>query len=95
MNIKTLRIVSIVEGISAILLFCVAMPLKYIWANDMLIRPIGMGHGILFLIFLAVLLIVCQKEKLSLSIFIIGLIASIIPFAPFLFDLKLRKLEQR
>lgn len=95
MNIKTLRIVSIVEGISYLLLLGVAMPLKYIWANDVLIRPIGMAHGVLFLIFLAILFIVCQKEKLSLSIFIMGLIASLLPFAPFLFDFKLRQLEQQ
>lgn len=95
MNIKTLRIVSIVEGISYLLLLGVAMPLKYIWANNVLIRPIGMAHGVLFLIFLAILFIVCQKEKLSLSIFIMGLIASLLPFAPFLFDFKLRQLEQQ
>lgn len=95
MNIKILRIVSIVEGISYLLLLGVAMPFKYIWANDVLIRPIGMAHGVLFLIFLAILFIVCQKEKLSLSIFIMGLIASLLPFAPFLFDFKLRQLEQQ
>lgn len=94
MNIKALRVISIMEGISFLLLLGVAMPLKYMWSNDMLIRPIGMAHGVLFLVFLVVLLVVCQKEKWSLSMFVMGLVASLLPFAPFLFDMKLRKLQQ-
>lgn len=93
MNIRTLRIVSILEGISFLFLLGVAMPLKYMYDNLILMKFAGMTHGVLFLVFLVVLFTVCQKMKWSLSMFVMGLIASLLPFAPFIFDLKLKKLE--
>ena len=93
MNIKTLRWVGLLEGISFLLLLFIAMPMKYIWGNPILVKYVGMGHGVLFIAFLAVLFIVCEKQKWSLSMFVMGLIASILPFGPFLFDMKLKKLE--
>ena len=70
MNIKSLRIVGFLEGISFLLLLFIAMPLKYIWDTPIYVKYIGMGHGVLFLAFLAVLLMVCGKQKWSIKIFI-------------------------
>ncbi|WLF83101.1 DUF3817 domain-containing protein [Moraxella sp. ZY210820] len=95
MNIRTLRIVSILEGISFLFLLGIAMPLKYLYDNPVLMKFAGMSHGILFIVFIVVLLVVCQKMKWSLAMFVMGLVASLLPFAPFLFDLKLKKLEQQ
>lgn len=94
MNIKTLRLVGLIEGISFLLLLFIAMPVKYMMDNPVLVKYIGMGHGVLFILFLVVLFAVCEKRKWSLSMFIMGLIASILPFGPFIFDMKLKKLEQ-
>lgn len=94
MNIKTLRLVGLFEGISFLLLLFIAMPVKYMMDNPILVKYVGMGHGVLFVLFLVVLFAVCEKQKWSLSMFLMGLIASILPFGPFLFDLKLKKLEQ-
>ncbi|ATZ65297.1 MULTISPECIES: DUF3817 domain-containing protein [Acinetobacter] len=93
MNIKTLRLVGFLEGISFLLLLFIAMPLKYIWDNPIYVKYVGMGHGLLFIAFLAVLFIVCQKQKWSLKMFILGLIASILPFGPFVFDHKLKQAQ--
>ena len=94
MNIKTLRLVGLLEGISFLLLLFIAMPMKYIFDNPILVKYVGMGHGILFIAFLVVLFVVCEKQKWSLKMFILGLIASILPFGPFVFDAKLKKMEQ-
>lgn len=94
MNIKTLRWVGLLEGISFLLLLLIAMPMKYIFGNPILVKYVGMGHGILFIAFLAVLFIVCEKQKWSIQIFILGLIASILPFGPFAFDKKIKTLAQ-
>ena len=93
MNIKTLRFVGLLEGISFLLLLFIAMPVKYMFGNPTLVKYVGMGHGVLFVAFLAVLFIVCEKQKWSLKMFILGLIASILPFGPFVFDAKIKKLE--
>ena len=94
MNIKTLRWVGFLEGISFLLLLFIAMPMKYMFDNPILVKYVGMGHGVLFIAFLVVLFVVCEKQKWSLKIFILGLIASILPFGPFVFDAKLKKMEQ-
>ena len=94
MNIKTLRLVGLFEGISFLLLLFIAMPVKYMMDNPILVKYVGMGHGVLFVLFLVVLFAACGKQKWSLSMFLMGPTASILPFGPFLFDLKLKKLEQ-
>ncbi|MDQ9020601.1 DUF3817 domain-containing protein [Acinetobacter sichuanensis] len=94
MNLKTLRLVGLLEGISFLLLLFIAMPMKYMFDNPILVKYVGMGHGVLFILFLLVLFIVCEKEKLSLKVFLMGLVASILPFGPFVFDHKLKKLAQ-
>ena len=91
MNIQTLRIVGFIEGLSFLLLLFIAMPLKYIWGNPLLVKYVGMGHGILVLAFLLVLLIVCEREKWSLNMFVAGLIAAILPFGTFIYDRKLKQ----
>lgn len=94
MNIKTLRVVGFIEGISFLLLLFIAMPMKYIMGNPILVKYVGMGHGLLFIAFLVVLFVVCEKQKWSIKMFILGLIASILPFGPFVFDRKLKTLEK-
>lgn len=64
MNIKTLRLVGLIEGISFLLLLFIAMPVKYMMDNPVLVKYIGMGHGVLFILFLVVLFAVCEKTEM-------------------------------
>ena len=93
MNIKSLRAIGFLEGISFLLLLFIAMPMKYVWGNPILVKYVCMGHGVLFIAFLVILFVVCEKQKWSLKMFILGLMASILPFGPFVFDHKLKKLD--
>lgn len=90
-TLNRLRSVGFWEAISSILLFFVAMPLKYIWGEDMLIRPVGMVHGILWMgyVGLAVLGQVDYKWPTKNTVWLF--IASLIPFGPFVADAKLLK----
>ena len=94
MNIQTLRIIGLLEGISFLLLLFIAMPMKYMLDNPVLVKYVGMGHGVLFMLFLIVLFTVCEKQKWSITMFILGLIASILPFGTFVFDRKLKTFQQ-
>ena len=94
MNIQTLRVVGLLEGVSFLLLLFIAMPMKYMFDNPVLVKYVGMGHGVLFILFLIVLFAVCEKQKWSITIFLMGLAASILPFGPFVFDRKLKRFEQ-
>ena len=65
MNIKTLRLVGLLEGISFLLLLFIAMPVKYMMDNPILVKYIGMGHGVLFVLFLWCYLRSAKTEMVS------------------------------
>lgn len=50
--LQLFRKVALAEGVSTLLLFLVAMPLKYLFDQPGLIRPVGWAHGVLFLTYL-------------------------------------------
>lgn len=81
-----LRLVSLLEGLSFLFLLGIAMPLKYAFDNPVLVPFAGMAHGVLFIAFVVVLLVVCQRQGWSLLVFVAGLIASLLPFMPFVFE---------
>ena len=83
------RKVSFAEGWSFILLLGVAMPLKYIWGQPMAVSIVGASHGGLFLLYGVLAIIVAQKEGWTKKFLLTALIASVLPFGPFIFDRKL------
>lgn len=80
--------IAILEGISSILLFFVAMPLKYLFNNKEYMRPIGMAHGLLFVLFIILALYFALKQKWDLKKIVIVLICSILPCGTFYVDKK-------
>lgn len=81
-----LRLISFLEGISFIVLLGIAMPLKYVFDKPFLIPYAGMTHGILFLLFLIALIVVCYRQNWGIGILIFGIVASVLPFMPFVFE---------
>ena len=73
-----------------ILLF-IAMPLKYFFDVPDAVKYFGWIHGILFLAFFVFLILASIKYRWNLIRFTIYLIASVLPFIPFLIDKKLKK----
>lgn len=86
-NIKAFSLVSILEGISY-LTFALTMPLKYSWGIMWPNKIIGMAHGILFIIYMVLAVVVCRENQWSLKRFAIFTLASIIPFGTFYSDRK-------
>jgi integral membrane protein len=89
--LKLFRIIAILEGISSILLFFVAMPLKYLFNNKEYMRPIGMAHGVLFTFFIVIALYFALKEKWDFKKGFIVFICSIIPCGTFYVEKKYLK----
>ena len=90
-TLNRLRSVGFWEAISSILLFFVAMPLKYLWGEDMLIRPIGMAHGILWIAYVGLTILGHIDYKWPTKTTIWLFIASLVPAGPFFADAKLLK----
>ena len=77
--------VSYLEGFSALFLFAVAMPVKYIGGDPELVSIVGALHGGLFVGFIA-LLFVGVGRQWNMTALIHGFIAAVVPAGPFLFD---------
>ncbi len=87
----TFRWISLLEGLSYILLLFVAVPLKYLGGNDILVKTLGMPHGILFVAYVAFALLLRPEKKWDNRNFLFILAASVIPFGTFYVDRKYLK----
>jgi integral membrane protein len=92
--LKRFRAISIVEGMSFLLLLFIAMPLKYIFDYPLAVKYVGWAHGALFMLYVLILFPVARILKWSFKKTFIGLVASVLPFGPFIFDRNLKKDEQ-
>lgn len=81
-----LRIIAFAEGMSFLILLFIAMPLKYIWQQPVAVSLVGSLHGLLFVLYV-LLLVMCSIEY-RWKWFKTGLLflASIIPFGTFYAD---------
>lgn len=89
--INIYRKTALIEGISYLILLFIAMPLKYVFNIPHGVKYFGWIHGVLFLIFLAALLLSSIKYKWNLKRITVYLIASVLPFVPFILDKNLKK----
>lgn len=89
--LKVFRVTAVLEGVSLLLLFFIAMPLKYMFANPFLINPIGMAHGILFIAYVIFTFLGKMTERWSIKDTAIILLASLIPFGTFYIEKKYLK----
>ena len=88
LSMQKLKWIGRFEGISLLLLFFVAMPMKYIYGHPEFVRVIGLAHGILFLAFIALLMDVGSDAKWNRSRMIFGVFLSSVPFGTFYFERK-------
>lgn len=89
-----LRLAGLLEGVSCLLLFGVAMPLKY-WAEyPALIYPVGLAHGLLFMLYLAAAVWVAKLRRWPLSRLAVAFVAAVVPGGTFAFEPSLRREQQ-
>lgn len=85
---KAFRLISFLEGISYLLLLFVAVPIKYFQGDESYVKMLGMPHGILFIGYIVLAIIIQKKMKWNLKNLGIVSLASIIPFGTFYIDKK-------
>lgn len=89
--LKRFRQVAVLEGISYLLLLFVAMPLKYLANIPEAVKYTGWAHGLLFVLY-ALLLVQCwQNYQWKFGKAALIFVASLLPFAPFIVDKKLKE----
>lgn len=87
------RIIAFAEGVSFLILLCIAMPLKYFSGIPLAVKIAGMAHGIFFILFIFSLVDVKISHRWSLSKSAMAFAASLLPFGTFVLDARLLKKE--
>lgn len=83
--------ISLIEGVSFLVLLGIAMPLKYMFDIPIAVTYVGWAHGILFILYIYTVFPTSRKLKWDFSRTFFALIASVLPFGPFIFDRNLKK----
>lgn len=86
--IKTFKIVSLLEGLSYLFLLFGGVPYKYLAGNPALVKALGMPHGLLFIAYIVIALLIREEMKWDGKTTFIVLIASILPFGTFYVNKK-------
>jgi len=89
--IKSFRVIAFLEGVSYILLLFIATPIKYLADDPSYVKMLGMPHGLLFIAYIILALVIRSEQKWDNKKTFIVLIASIIPFGTFYVDKKYLK----
>ena len=89
-----MRVISVVEGISYLVLLGVAMPLKYLAGMPGPVEVVGMAHGILFVLYALAAVNLALALRWSPLWLLGAMVASVIPFGTFVIDARLRRRQR-
>jgi len=78
-----LRIAGVVEGLSYLILIFIAVPLKYLAGKTEATKHIGMAHGVLFILYVFLVILVGFRQKWTKKEIAISLVGSLIPLGTF------------
>ncbi|RYE86278.1 MAG: DUF3817 domain-containing protein [Hyphomicrobiales bacterium] len=89
--IRTFRYIGILEGITTLALFLVAMPAKYAFGYPDLVPPIGALHGFAFVVYLCAMVVCLSGRDFTGWEWTRTTLASFFPFGTFLNDPLLKR----
>ena len=90
--LRKLRTLGVIEGLSTLALFGIAMPLKYLADMPTAVTVVGSLHGVLFLALVAMFVIGMKRVPMPPSLTAFGIVGAVVPFGPFVVDHWLGKL---
>ena len=79
--LKAFRVLSLIEGLSLVVLLFIAMPAKYHFGISGVVPIAGVTHGGLWLTYVVMSLIVSHQQKWSVGFWLTTLLVSVVPFA--------------
>ena len=93
--LKIFKIIAFLEGLSYVLLLFIAVPIKYLNNDPSYVKMLGMPHGLLFMGYIALAIVLRTDNQWIKNNFFIVLMASVIPFGTFVVEKKLNKTIQK
>ncbi|MDR1876012.1 MAG: DUF3817 domain-containing protein [Flavobacteriaceae bacterium] len=91
---KWFKIACYAECISCVLLFFVAMPLKYSFQNTVLMIPAGIIHGVFFTGYIILAVYARKLYKWDDEDFVFALMSAFFPFATIWVERSLVKIKE-
>ncbi|KKC37760.1 membrane protein [Devosia epidermidihirudinis] len=92
--IRLFRTIGLIEGLTTLALFLVAMPLKYWFDYPHLVPPVGMIHGVAFVVYLLAMVVCLWGTGFTAVQWLRTTVASFFPFGTFLNDPMLARHER-
>ena len=94
-SVGRLRLIGFLEGVCLLVLLGIAVPLKHLCGNPVLVRAMGPVHGLLFLLFVfnALSVGVQQQWNFKTTTWKV-LLACLVPFGTFYIDRKMLRGRQ-
>jgi integral membrane protein len=94
--LKRFRVMAYVTGVLLLVLVVVAMPLKYIWHERLLVAVVGPLHGFLYMVYLVVAFDLAVRAKWTFTRTLAILLAGTIPAMSFVAERKVTSwIQQR
>lgn len=93
--LQNLRRLGLIEGISTLILFGIAMPLKYVGGIPIAVTIAGSIHGLLFTALAIMFIQASKRVPIPRSLATLGIVAAIVPFGPFIIDGRLARFSGR
>lgn len=91
MHDNTLRLANLAEAATLVLLFCIAMPLKYMAGLPIAVSIVGSIHGLCFILFIVVLMRALAMRTVGIGYSLALVVGAFIPFGGFINDYWMRK----
>lgn len=92
--VRRMRHVSLIEGVSFLLLLGIAMPLKYLAGQPLAVKIVGWAHGVLFVLLIVLVAQVRSHLRWPLKRSVLVTVAALLPFGPFLLDGRMKEWEE-
>lgn len=93
--LRLFRYIALIEGVTTIALFLIAIPLKYGFGNPILVPPVGLTHGLAFLAYVAAMLVALPGKGFGIGGWLRTFFAAFVPFGTFFNDGFIRRHEAR
>jgi len=93
--LNKLRHLGIVEGFSTLILFGIAMPLKYMADMPTAVSIVGSLHGFLFVALCVMFAVAVKRVPIPQKLAVWGVLGAVVPFGPFVVDRWLKKYEEK
>lgn len=91
LTINNFRIVSMIEGMSFLVLLFIAMPAKHLYGHPEAVSVAGLTHGLLFLLFFFMATLLGQRQSWPDRYLLLVILTGVMPFGCFFLEKSLKR----